>query len=161
MTGGASSGRKGSKYERRLVNSLGGAGWFAMRAPSSGSATDEDLPDVFAMRHVEVPRNYVRIAGVRPYLAEVLTIEHKSGKATTLYVDEREVEALQRLAITSGAVPLLGARFTTQATTTDHYLVRPRDARRTDGGNYGLPQSDIAERASVVVRESGEVEVGL
>lgn len=157
MTGGGASGRKGAKWERRLVQALGAAGWFAMRAPSSGSATEADLPDVFAMRYVSVPANYTTIG--RRFLSEIFAIELKSGKNTTLYVGEDEVDALRTLATTCGASPLLGVRFTSMASPTDHFLLRPEDARRTDGGNYGLPEADIAERAAVVVREDGEVEV--
>lgn len=152
MTGGAASGRRGAAYERRLVNAFGAAGWFALRVPSSGSATADDLPDVLAMR--PVAGGTVR--------SEAWAVELKSGSATTLYADEREVEALRALAESSGAVPYLGARFTSQDTGTEFYLVRPRDARRTQGedaGNYGLPRADVAERASAVVREDGTVEV--
>lgn len=149
--GGAASGRKGSKYERKLVNAFGDAGWFAMRCPSSGSATADDLPDVIAMNPTSDP--------FRPS-PDVFFIEHKSGDATTLYVSEDEVEALRRAARMAGATPLLGGRSTERGTSTDHYLIAPDQARITDGGNYGLPLGtweDIEGRAYATVREDGEV----
>lgn len=138
---------KGSVYERELVNAFDAAGWGALRLPSSGSAIDRDLPDVLAGRPVPVPG--------RGKFTETLAIEAKSGKATTLYVDAVEVDALEAFARRWGATPYLSARFTTQGSATDHYLVAPEDARRTDGGAYGLPRVDAAERASVVVGSGG------
>lgn len=44
------SAAKGSRRERQLVNALYDAGWAAVRIPTSGAATDRELPDVFAMR---------------------------------------------------------------------------------------------------------------
>lgn len=131
------------QYEGELVRALCDAGWATMRAPTSGSATDRDLPDIIAL-------NAERDAA--------WAIEHKSGSGTTLYVDADEVEQLRRYAAAAGAIPLLCARFTTQATPTTHFLLPPADARQTDGGNYGLPASDIHERASALVRPETTVQ---
>ena len=56
------------------------------------------------------------------------------------------MKALRSFAESFGATPLLGARFTTQASSTDIYLVKPEDARMTEKA-YGLPISDIKDRA--------------
>lgn len=40
----------GDQKERDLVNWFRDQGWGAMRAPSSGSGTDEEMPDVIASR---------------------------------------------------------------------------------------------------------------
>lgn len=123
----------GSDRERELVNTLEACGWAAMRCPSSGSATTRDLPDVLAGNP-----------------GASVAIELKSGKGTTLYVDQQEVEALERFADRFGATPLLAARWTSQATGVKIWGVPPTDARKTDSGNYGLPVEDIQERAAVV-----------
>lgn len=154
--GGAAAGRKGSKYERELVNHFADNGWGALRLPSSGSATDRDLPDVLAGR----PRKATPKVGwthpkpTKTY-SQTWAIEAKSGQATTLYVTESEVRDLEAFANVWGATPLLGARSTQQGTDTRHYLLRPADARRTDGGAHGLPVAELAERAFAVVGSEG------
>lgn len=138
------------RYERELVNALDECGYVAMRAPSSGSATGRDLPDVLAGRG-----DIYDTPGPASF---ALAIEHKSTSATTAYADEGEVEALVRFAEAFGAVPLVGARFKTQAAGKYHYLVEPSECRRTQGGgegNYGVPRSDASERASFVVNATG------
>lgn len=146
MSGGAASGRKGSRYERELVEYLRDDEWGALRLPSSGSATERELPDVLA--GTPWPDQYVGAS-------ELLAVELKCGDATTLYVDGDEVADLKAFAVTWGAEPYLGARRTTRGTDRRHYLLRPDDARETDGGNYGLPAAELEERASVVVGPEG------
>lgn len=155
--GGAASSSKGSRYERELVNRFDAAGWGSLRLPSSGSATDRELPDVLAGRSTGSGTIESYVDG-NPWdsvpLTEAWAIEAKSGKATTLYVDGDEVDALEAFARQWGARPLLGARFTTQASPTATYLVRPDDARGpTDAGLLGLPVVDIEERAYATVTD--------
>ena len=133
------SGKKGSRYERELVNRFESCGWGALRCPASGGATDRELPDILAGLALDSPSKDYPIS-------RALAIELKSGKSTTLYVDRDEVKALRSFAESFGATPLLGARFTTQASSTDIYLVKPEDARMTPKA-YGLPISDIKDRA--------------
>lgn len=142
MSGGAASGQKGSRYEREIVGYCRDAGYGALRIPSSGSATTRDLPDVL-VGHPDMG------------LSNLLAIECKSGSATTLYVDGAEVDALESFAQTWGATAYLSARRTTRGTDTRHYLVRPADARQTDGGNYGLPSAELTDRASLAVGPDG------
>ena len=133
------SGKKGSRYERELVNRFESCGWGALRCPSSGGATDRELPDILAGLALDGPSKDYPIS-------RALAIELKSGKSTTLYVDKEEVKALKSFAESFGATPLLGARYTTQASSTDIYLVSPEHARMTPKA-YGLPISDIEDRA--------------
>lgn len=144
--GGAASGRKGANYERKLVNALRMSGFGALRFPASGSATTRSVPDVMAAQ----PRE--------DGLTELWGIELKSGKGTTLYVDDPEVFKLRAWARRWGARMLLGARFTTQATGRNHWLVDPDDARRTKKA-YGLPVDDVQDRAFAVVHEDGETTI--
>ena len=144
------SGKKGSRYERELVNRFESCGWGALRCPSSGGGTDRELPDILAGLAFEGPSKDYPIS-------RALAIELKSGKSTTLYVDKEEVYALRSFAESFGATPLLGARFTTQASSTDIYLVKPEDARMTPKA-YGLPISDIEDRAYMrVTKDSIEL----
>ena len=133
------SGKKGTRYERELVNRFESLGWGALRCPASGGATDRELPDVLVAKRSTIGPEDLR-------LSQALAIELKSGKSTTLYVNREEVYALRSFAQSFGATPLLGARFTTQASSTDIYLVKPEDARMTPKA-YGLPLSDIEDRA--------------
>ena len=144
------SGKKGSRYERELVNRFESLGWGALRCPASGGATDRELPDILAGLAFEGPSKDFPIS-------RALAIELKSGKSTTLYVDRDEVKSLRSFAESFGATPLLGARFTTQASSTDIYLVSPEDARMTPKA-YGLPISDIKDRAYMrVTKDSIEL----
>ncbi|QPL12256.1 holliday junction DNA helicase [Halorubrum phage Hardycor1] len=136
----------GARYERELVNALDRHGYVAMRAPSSGSATTRDLPDVLALRSVTTASGRVR--------SEVLAVEVKSTSATTAYAEQAEGEALERFADEAGATAYVSARFKRQGSDKRHYLV-PLDAcRMTDAGSYGVPESDAEERAALVVNVS-------
>lgn len=137
------SNRTGARYERELVTALDAAGYGVLRIPSSGSASSRDLPDVLAGQPAIGPDGERQSA--------VMAIELKSGRDTTLYVEKPEVDALKRFCERFGAVPRLGLRHTRQATSRNHFLVHPEDARRTPEGNYGLPIADIGERASEVI----------
>jgi len=129
-------------YERRLVTALSECGFAPMRAPASGSATDRDLPDVLAGRRVHRPES------PDTHTSAAWAVELKSGKATTLYVDAAEVEALERFADVFGARALLGATFKRpNGSRTPIWLLEPADARLTDAGHYGLPEKGIEERA--------------
>lgn len=139
----------GSRYERELVNALAANGFAPLRAPSSGSATERELPDILAGRatpalHVRSPR------------AEVWAIEAKSTSGTTAYADADEVADLQAFAEKFGARPLIAARFKSQAAGKRHYLVEPAFCRVTDGGNYGVPKSDAVWRATAIVDASDD-----
>lgn len=141
------SSQTGSRYERETVRRFRAAGWGALRIGASGSGGDADLPDVFCGR----PHPGIE----QPAVSESYCIELKSGKATTLYVQPDEVEALERFADNWGSTPLLGARFTTQASPTETLLVPPERARMTDGGAYGLPVDGCRQRATVAVSSDG------
>jgi len=134
-----------TNYERELANILEAQGFGVMRAPASGSGGTRDLPDI-----LYGDRRVCTHDGTEHVRSSAVAVEHKSGRRTTLYVEEAEVAALTRFCDRFGAMPLLGARFTRQATPTAHFLVRPAHARRTDEGNYGLPLDGIEDRATVV-----------
>lgn len=128
----------GSSYERRLASLLDTLGYAVVRSPASGSV-DRDQPDLLAGHPTEG-----RIA-----------LEIKSGKASTLYVEEAETLALERFAALFDADPYLVARWTSWDTGREYYCVAPENARMTDSGSYGLPKADIEERASITFDRGG------
>lgn len=139
MSGGAASGRKGSAYERELVNAVRDHGWGALRLGGSGSGTTGDRADILIGRpwrtNVGNP-----VDGVTDTIrkTDLWLVEAKSGKGNRLSVDGDEVEALVREAERWGATPLLGARSTERARPKAHYLVPPDECPRTDSDIYKL-----------------------
>jgi len=107
--------QKGDRRERELVNLLDDAGFAVMRAPSSGSATTRELPDVLAGD------------GERFYAIEV-----KSSAERPIYLTGEEVEALIFFARNFGAKARIGVRFDREA----WYFFHPAELHTTDGGNY-------------------------
>jgi Holliday junction resolvase len=74
------SSAKGTRRERQLVNELYDRGWAVVRIPSSGSATDRELPDVFAMRdHPDTPFESIALA---------IEVKANAGEYATLDTDE-------------------------------------------------------------------------
>lgn len=109
------SNAKGDRAERELVNELDQRGFAVMRAPSSGSATERELPDVLAGN------------GEGFY-----AIEAKASSGKPIYLTGEEVEALEYFASNFGAKPRIGARFNRVSWA---FFV-PGELHRTDGGNY-------------------------
>jgi Holliday junction resolvase len=130
-----------SGKERPFVRALDEAGYAVLRAPSSGSATKRDLPDVVIMKRDNCV-GYVR--------TRTFVVEHKATSKTTAYVDEDEASALRRFATKAGATAYIGAYFK-DGTRSPHYLVPLDECRITSGGNYGVPKSDARLRAERLV----------
>lgn len=141
-------------YERYLVNALTEAGRPALRAPTSGAATDRALPDVIA-------GTKYRGEGLsmgEPPVSEVWAIELKTTKATTAYFKYDEVSDLSWFSNRFGARMYLAARFKRPGKRSPYYLVRPSEARLTPQDNYGVPESDAEERANYLVYSATENE---
>lgn len=79
MTGGSSSGRKGSRRERQFANFMSQLGFSVVRVASSGSGTKDDRPDVLAWDG-------------RLYVVEV-----KARKKAYCLLSDEEIEVLWRL----------------------------------------------------------------
>ena len=120
-----SSNRKGDRRERELVNLLDERGFAVMRAPSSGSATERELPDV--------------LAGDGDVF---YAIEAKSSSGDPIYLDGTEVENLVYFARNFGAKPRIAVRFDREP----WYFFHPADCYTTDGGNYRVKrETAVAE----------------
>jgi len=124
--------RKGDRRERELVNELDERGWAVMRAPSSGSATQRELPDVLAGN------------GERTY-----AFEAKASSEKPIYLDEREVENLRHFASKFGAQPRLAIRYDYR----DWAFFDPGHplVHQTDGGNYRVRREDVDGRDGIDV----------
>lgn len=118
------SNAKGNRRERELVNLLYDNDWGVMRAPSSGSATERELPDV--------------IAGNAEYF---YVIEAKSSSGDPIYLTEEEVDALLFFAEKFGGYARVGARFDREKWT----FFNPRALHRTPGDNYRVKQEDLPD----------------
>ena len=146
----------GGRYEREIVNTFHGAGWGAMRAPASGSATGYDVADVIFGRPVEVHGMGV---GDGTY-SDIGFIETKKRSVPRAYYDVSEVYALQRVAEEWGGTAYLGARFTrsVDGNAKRTYLVEVADAEQVSEERYRVHADDAFTRASLVVDASaGEV----
>jgi Holliday junction resolvase len=131
----ANSNSKGDRRERELVNLLDERGFAVMRAPSSGSATERDLPDVLAGN------------GETFY-----AIEAKSSSGRPVYLDGEEVEALVYFARNFGAKPRVGVRFDRE----DWYFFHPGDLHVTDGGNYRVKKETALAEGTDLAELTGE-----
>lgn len=110
---------KGARRERELTNYLDDAHYAVMRAPSSGSATNRDLPDILA---------------AKPH--ERLAIEAKSSKKDKIvYIDFNEIDALRRFAQYFNAQPIIAVRWDQNRT---HYFYRPENCDQTPSGKYSM-----------------------
>lgn len=116
---------KGDRRERELVNLLDEDGFAVMRAPSSGSRTDRELPDVLAGN------------GEQFY-----AMEAKSSSGDPIYIEEHEVVALVYFAKNFNAVPTIAARFDYES----WYFVYPGDLYRTDSGNYRVKKETVKDK---------------
>jgi Holliday junction resolvase len=102
----SASGQKGARLERELVADFRDAGFAALRCPASGAASDEDLPDLLALRECQP-------AGVRSAdlpLSETFAIECKASKSGSVRLATDEIEALCRYALAAGGTPLVAVR---------------------------------------------------
>lgn len=109
----------GSDYERQLARKLDEQGYHVIRAPSSGSATQRDLPDLAYSKPGETP----------------VFLELKTTAKNVAYYTDDEVQALSRFATAFNGRRGLCARFKGD---TNYYLCAPIDARITDSGRYAV-----------------------
>jgi len=128
--------RKGDRHERTLVNCLDALGYAVIRAPSSGSATTRELPDV--------------LAGSEGLF---YAFELKSASGSRLYIEQAEVDDLVHFATMFGAEPRIAVRFDLErgddafgeATHPGFYVREIEDLYRTDSGNYRVDKQQAVE----------------
>mgnify|MGYP000336127996 CR=1 FL=1 len=104
-------------YERTFVRIFAQTDhWWAQRAAASGSATEADLPDA-TLAHDGL----------------AFATEMKTSGSAYIYLDEAEVQALQRYAAAYGMISLVVGRFKGERA---FYVWNPADMDRTDSGKY-------------------------
>lgn len=146
---------QGYKYERELVHSLRDHGYRVLPAAASGSATEEELPDLLA--------GTPWVSNVNeawPVVSDALGIEAKAVSDDIAYFTEEEVHALIKFCDGFGAKARLAARFKGHRDALDtprqHFLVDPSEAERTDGGNYRVHSKNAMQDADMVVNHADE-----
>ena len=107
--------KKGSRVERELVKMLWSVDCAAMRAPASGGATKNPLPDIIA-------------GNGKIYLA----IEVKTTSANYIYINSEKIKGLKEFSQIFGAEPYLGAKFKSKK----WRFVHVDDLIKTRGENY-------------------------
>lgn len=132
------SNSKGDRRERELVNQLADHGYAVLRAPSSGSATDRDLPDILAGNGLQF-----------------LAIEAKTQANDKLYVPRRELESLEYFAAQFGAIPRLATRWDGDTTWYFHAPIELHEtpksyrASHTDAQQDAMPFRTLVERSTL------------
>jgi Holliday junction resolvase len=118
----------GDKTEREMVDRLESAGYAAMRAPASGSATERDLPDVIAGQMEPGSE------GVLDYpVSRALVFEEKTSSGDPVYVEKGEADALLRFAQAFGAEPYIAVRWRSNSLRdTNIYVRHPHDCHTTE-----------------------------
>jgi len=85
---------KGARRERELLSELNKNGYVGLRAPSSGSTTKRELPDI--------------IAGKDGFS---LAIEVKASSKDKIYVDKTEIDDLKTFSDAFGSEYYLAVKF--------------------------------------------------
>ena len=117
--------KKGSAEERDLVHKLWDRNFAAMRAPASGGATKNPLPDVVA-------------GNGKLYLA----IEVKTTTKDKVYIDESQINDLCNFSEIFGATAYIGVRFKY----TKWLFLEPENTPRTRNGNYKVEKDYALEK---------------
>jgi Holliday junction resolvase len=113
---------KGAKGERELLDIFGEKGFVGLRAPSSGSTTQKELPDVLVGDGTCV-----------------LAIEVKRAGGDYQYIDEYEVDDLYYFAEAFGAEPYIGVRFDYG----DWRFFTKDELHQTVGGKYRIKKENV------------------
>ena len=117
--------KKGSAEERDLVHKLWERDFAAMRAPASGGATKNPLPDVVA-------------GNGKLYLA----IEVKTTTKDKVYIDQPQIDALCEFSNIFGAKAYIGVKFKY----TKWLFLEPKNTPRTKNGNYKVEKDYVLEK---------------
>jgi len=107
--------RRGVSEERELVRRLDGLGFAVLRAPSSGSSTKLDRPDLVAGRR-----------------GLIIAFEVKTTHRKTLYARKESMEQLTRFSEKFGAKPLLAVKF--KGVHRGWLLLEPKNLTQTGKG---------------------------
>jgi len=107
--------RRGVEYERELVHRLEGLGFAVLRAPSSGSRTKLDRPDIVAGRR-----------------GLCLALEVKSTGKETFYIKKESISQLLRFSERFGATAMVAVKFKRKRR--GWLLIKPENLAETKKG---------------------------
>lgn len=106
---------KGARGENELIKELDERGFACLRAPSSGSTTQRELPDVLAGNG-----------------SVFYAFEAKRASGDCVYLDKEEIDDLEFFAQRFGAEAIVAVRFDYG----DWFFVWKDDMHKTPGGNW-------------------------
>lgn len=113
---------KGAKGERELIELFAKYDFVGLRAPSSGSTTQRELPDVLVGNG-----------------CCIFAIEAKRCGGDYKYIDEYEIDDLYYFSEAFGAEPYIGVRFDYG----DWRFFKEGDLHQTDGGQYRIKKDNV------------------
>lgn len=116
---------KGSKGERDLVNMLWAENYAAIRAPASGGATNNPLPDVLAGKY-----------------GNCIAIEVKTTSKDRIYIDSSQIDGLLKFSQMFGAKAYIGVKFNY----TKWFFLEPENVIRTKSNNYRIDKNFAIEK---------------
>lgn len=113
---------KGAKGERELLEIFSEYNFVGLRAPSSGSTTERELPDVLVGDG-----------------CCVFAIEAKRSGGEYKYIDKYEIDDLHYFAECFGAEPYIAVRFDYG----DWYFFKQEELHETEGGQYRIKNENV------------------
>jgi len=133
----------GAAAERSVVRIFDRAGWGALRAPTSGSATQRALPDVLVGREAAS-------GPLQPHHQRPWAIEVKATSAPRVYLTNHESDDLTAFAERFGAEPMVCAKFKSRGGTRTAYWFVPLANTREAGDSYAVDKDNARQQAIAV-----------
>jgi len=121
---------KGVEYERLLARRLSKLGFAVVRAPSSGSGTKMDRPDIIAGRR-----------------GLIVAIDVKTTSRERLYVKGENIEQLIRFSEMFGAIPYIAVKF--KGSDKDWLLISPQQLKKKDSSKMYSISLEEASRIGI------------
>lgn len=115
---------KGARGERELLQVFFDEGFVGFRAPSSGSTTNRELPDVLVGNG-----------------ESIFAFEAKRSGGEYKYIEEYEIADLCYFAESFGAEPYIAVRFDYG----DWYFFKAEEMHQTAEGNYRVKEENVDE----------------
>lgn len=108
--------KKGTRYERELLQLFWGNKWGALRSPGSGSSQFPS-PDILASN-----------------ADRILAIECKSIKGTNKFIEKEKIEQLKEFSGKFGAESWVGMRFDNHG----WFFLALEDLKTSESGNFSI-----------------------
>lgn len=119
---------KGARGERELLSVFSEYDFVGLRAPSSGSTTQRELPDILVGDG-----------------SCVLAVEAKRSGGDYQYIDKYEIDDLYYFAEAFGAEPYIAVRFDYG----DWFFFKEDELHKTDSGQYRVKNENVDKGRSI------------